>query len=599
MLFNTIYLAGIFTAGGITTAMVVHLWLNRKIIEPDLSILLLAGLWVWIAGQIGECVFITLAVKIIFYKIKFLGISLVCSSWLCFCLQFMGGKKRFFSRLFILLFILPFLFNILSFFGYFETAFWKALFLSPNNLLLDIEPNIGYVIYNIYGVILIVAGFLVFMGSAILEKSFKKLRLLPFLFCAILSTIAGVADFIFRQDLFYYRFLPIALSLSSLMVIYYLRLRYFRTIPLAQHVVVESMDDCMIILSPDNDIVYINPAAYPLFSGSPIDVIGKPLAKYLDNLTLMIEQNNAQTARHTIVDFAEKTFDVRLSPIRNRRGTIVNKVFVLRDITPLKQVEGNLREMKDKLEMKVEERTKELEDINEMLKAEIRERERAEGKIKASLDEKSVLLGELHHRVKNNLQIVSSLLKLQSRFVGDEEARELFDLSISRIRSIAMVHEMLYKSRDIARVDFGDYIHELVHSIIFSHSNTSEHIKLDLAIEPVHLDIDTSILAGLIINELVINSLKYAFPEERLARNGGKNEITIEFKSENSDFILVVSDNGKGLPPDFTIEKSESLGMKIVLTLAKQLKGRIEFVPCSGSKILIRFPKPDNDRTSA
>lgn len=590
MLSNIIYLVAIVLAGSITTAMAVHLWINRKIIEPDLSILLLAGLWLWITAQIGECLIAPLAVKIVLYKIKFTGISIVSVSWLGFCHQLVGGKKRFRLPLVFLLLVPGLVFNIFSFIPFFEALSWKRFFVSPNLLLLDVEYGAGYLVFNAYSLVLMVAGFARILLSLFRKPALIKLRLMPFLFGALLCAAAGLADFFFKPELNYYRFLPIGLSLCSLFVIYYIRLRYFRTIPLAQHTVVESMTDCLVIVSPENTVIYMNPAAYELFGIPQITIIGKRLDERLTALKEILERMDRADNRKTITTLKGRVFDVRISPIRNRGGRIVNRIIIFRDVTELKRTEESLREMKENLEIKVAERTKELARSNDALKKEIGERKKAEEIIKNALEEKSVLLGEVHHRVKNNLQVVSSLLKLQSHYIADQQTRELFEISVSRIRSIALVHEKLYRSEDINRTRILDYIKELVHSVLFSHSGNPDEYSLNFSIEPVFLDIDKSILIGLIVNELVINSLKHAFKTFDNRRGEVKKEIFVEFKQEGGDYVLLVADNGPGMPADFDLADTPTLGMKIITTLVRQLKGELEIVNAKGNRVRVRFP---------
>ncbi len=593
MLSNAVYLIFIILAGSVTTAMAVHLWINRRIIAPDLSIVLVAGLWLWITFQIGECIFPALPTKIILYKIKFTGISIVSVAWFGFCLRLMNEGVKSDLRFFYILLSPALLFNLLSFFPAVESLVWKQIYISPNYLLLDTDPNTGYVAFNIYCISLIYLGLVYILIQFFKNKTLIKIRMVPFLFAALLCLAAGLADFFFKRELSYYRFLPLALSLSSLTVIYYLRLRYFRTIPLAQHTVNESMSDCLIIASPDNTIIYMNPVAYSMFDVPQISILGKRLDRYMKELSAVVEgiDENKQV---DIFQLRDKVYDVRVSLVRNRNGRIVNKIIILRDVTQLKRTEENLREMKEQLEVKVAERTRDLALINESLKTEVRERKRAEEIIQAALEEKSVLLGELHHRVKNNLQVVSSLLKLQSHTINDPKARELFDVSVSRIRTIAMVHEKLYKSKDIARTQFDDYLTELVQSVVFSHSEEAERISVNLDIEPIHLDINASILAGLIVNELVMNSLKHAFSTGENDRSGVKKQITVSFKRENAMYVLTVSDNGKGMPADYKIDEASKLGMRIITTLVRQLSGSMEHVPSPGNNVRIKFPVTSN-----
>jgi two-component sensor histidine kinase/ligand-binding sensor domain-containing protein len=236
------------------------------------------------------------------------------------------------------------------------------------------------------------------------------------------------------------------------------------------------------------------------------------------------------------------------------------------------------------LEKKVKERTSDLTLINERLKKEITERKEAEERIKASLKEKEVMLQEIHHRVKNNLQVISSLLKLQSRYIKDEKILEIFKESQTRIRSMALIHNKLYQSKDMARIDFADYIHSLSTDLFRSYRVSSSLIRMKINTEDVFLDINSAIPCGLIISELISNALKHAFP------NGRKGELTIDFSQEkDKKFKLVVADNGVGFPEDLDFRNTESLGMRLICILTEQLQGTVELDKKNGTKFEIKF----------
>lgn len=226
--------------------------------------------------------------------------------------------------------------------------------------------------------------------------------------------------------------------------------------------------------------------------------------------------------------------------------------------------------------------------IYTLILRDITERKREEAKLKSSLQEKEILLKEIHHRVKNNLQIISSLLNLQSGHIHDPRALEVFKEGQGRVRSMALIHEKLYQSDDLARVDFYEYISNLAAYLFRSYEVNSGAVTLNVESEDVMLGVDTAIPCGLIINELVSNSLKHAFP------GGGGGSITIRLRPADSEHLtLTVSDDGVGLPPDFDVRNTPSLGLQLVNTLARQIGGEVEVADGAGAEFKITFRKGD------
>lgn len=220
----------------------------------------------------------------------------------------------------------------------------------------------------------------------------------------------------------------------------------------------------------------------------------------------------------------------------------------------------------------------------------ITERKEAEREIEKSLQEKEVLLKEIHHRVKNNLQVISSLLSLQSEYIKDKTDKELFRESQTRAKSMALIHERLYQSTDLRSINFYEYIKTLTFNLYNIYGCKPEDIKVNLDLEPISMDIDTAIPCGLIINELMSNAMKHAFPGD------SKGEINIKFHQIDHKLILTVEDNGIGLPPNMEFENISSLGLKLVNTLVNQIDGEIEINSDSGTNITIRFPKVTFDK---
>jgi len=214
----------------------------------------------------------------------------------------------------------------------------------------------------------------------------------------------------------------------------------------------------------------------------------------------------------------------------------------------------------------------------------ITERKKSEEELRAALKEREVLLREIHHRVKNNIQIISSLLRLQSRSVKDETAVDILNECQNRIRSIALIHEKLYQSQDFARIDFADYIQNMVIHLISFHGGVGGRVNFRLEAADVKLDINQAMPCGLIVNELVTNVLKYAFPE------GRKGDLIIRLGVlDGGRYQLAVKDTGVGLAQDIDLKNAETLGFQIVGDLVKQLEGSIEIVRDGGTEFILRF----------
>jgi two-component system, sensor histidine kinase PdtaS len=218
------------------------------------------------------------------------------------------------------------------------------------------------------------------------------------------------------------------------------------------------------------------------------------------------------------------------------------------------------------------------------IRSDITERKTSDANLKAALDEKVVLLKEVYHRVKNNLQVVSSLINLQAKTVNNAETVDLLRQSADRIKSMAILHEKLYQSDDLAKIDFNTYTHSLINHLLFGYDIQFGKIKVNINIDDdLILDVDTAIPCGLIINELVSNALKHAFPNER------KGEIDITFTQNRGAYLLVITDNGIGFPDDVDIKQNKSLGLQLVSTLTNQLMGKLAMDRNDGTTFTIYF----------
>ncbi|MGD1704324.1 PAS domain S-box protein [Dapis sp. BLCC M229] len=213
----------------------------------------------------------------------------------------------------------------------------------------------------------------------------------------------------------------------------------------------------------------------------------------------------------------------------------------------------------------------------------ITQRKQAEELLKSSLQEKEILLKEIHHRVKNNLLVVSSLLHWQNEYITDPAVSRIFQESQYRIHSMALIHEKLYNSKNLAEVNFTEYLETLAQQLYYSFNIATDRIQLNLELEPVSLNIETATPCGLIVSELIANVFEHAFPDNR------KGELYLSLKNEQDRVILTIQDNGVGLPSDFDISQTESMGLQLIDMLSQQIKADLEVITDNGTTFNLIF----------
>jgi PAS domain S-box-containing protein len=313
----------------------------------------------------------------------------------------------------------------------------------------------------------------------------------------------------------------------------------------------------IIDLSPDGSIKSLwNPAAEKIYGWKKDDVLGKPLPFITENNKL--EQDNLMSK----VLLGESISGVEMERIR-KDG---NLIYTMMAAAPLKDSDGNTMGIMSTSA-----------DISDVIKA--------KKQIKTSLEEKEVLIKEIHHRVKNNLQIISSLISLQASYTSEPEAQEMFQESKNRIRSMALIHEKLYISDDLAHIDFSEYLHSLVNMLTQFFKKKLTFIELEVNCDNIYFDIDTAISLGLIVNELLSNCFKHAF------KDGESGKVSIGLHSVGNGYQLIVADDGVGFPDSLDFRQTDSLGLQIVQTLTIQLKGALELDRSTGTKFSIIFPE--------
>jgi PAS domain S-box-containing protein len=321
--------------------------------------------------------------------------------------------------------------------------------------------------------------------------------------------------------------------------------------------IVESSEDAIISKTLEGIIISWNSGAEKIFGYSAEEAIGQPMtmliplereeeeAKILAKITQGERVEPFDTVRHRkdgqLIDIS-----VTISPVRDKSGKISYASKIARDVTSRKQSELQLR---------------------------------------SAYEREVVLIKEIHHRVKNNLQIISGLLYLQARQVENEQGRAIIQSCRNRILSMALLHEKLYRAQELDNIDFIGYIRSLTLNLENSYASPSTTISLDIQADTVKVDLDTAMYCGLIINELVSNALKYAFPE------GRAGQIIIEFKQDTVDhYTLIVRDNGIGMTEAINLKHAKSLGLQLVYSLVtQQLKGQISLEHSGGVTFKISF----------
>jgi len=327
--------------------------------------------------------------------------------------------------------------------------------------------------------------------------------------------------------------------------------------------ILNNSPDAILLLGADGTIELCNTAFYDLFGYDTTETIDKPLNS-------LIEPSCAETLNELLQTAIDKGQATRFQILAQRKDTSTfNAGAGLASIQKGGVITGLVCILRD-----------------------ISEQVQAEERVKASLREKEVLLREIHHRVKNNMQVISSLLALQAGYTDDEHTTQMFRESQNRIRSMALVHERLYQSQELARIDFAEYVHELTGHLLNSYRTLTNRITLDVQADVIYLDIDMAIPCGLIINELVSNALKHAFP------NGRSGKITVELRTDaNGLHTILVRDDGVGIPDELNVHRTESLGLQLVTSLTGQLNATIGLHRGQGTTFEIRFAIPSTKRS--
>jgi PAS domain S-box-containing protein len=307
------------------------------------------------------------------------------------------------------------------------------------------------------------------------------------------------------------------------------------------------------------NVLFVNQAFCDLFdiSTPPVELIGKSYSDFKEYYYPIFQDPEVVEERNEKI-IADQEL------VTNEEWTLNNKITVERDYIPIiidDSQEGSLWVYQD-----------------------VTERKNYETELENSLQQKEMLLKEIHHRVKNNLLVVSNLLEFQTDYTNDPEVLAVLEESQSRIQSMALIHEKLYRSTGLDKIDFGEYLEALTDNLFESYSVAETRINLEKNIDSIFLNIETANPCGLIVNELVSNAFKHAFPNEK------QGTIWLSLSQDNEGQItLVVQDDGVGFPQDLDLDNLESLGLDLVQTLTQQLKGNLHIEQKQGAYFTLTF----------
>gem|GEM_PF-1530200 len=364
-----------------------------------------------------------------------------------------------------------------------------------------------------------------------------------------------------------------------------------------QSMALESAANGIVITDKEGTIIWVNPAfteltgyMYEEIRGQNLRILKSGLhdRAFYENLwqTILngkVWHNEMVNRRKDGILYTE---EMTITPVQNHEGEITNFIAIKQNITERKRTEEEIQKLNQELEKRVAERTLELRNTNTDLQKEILIRAAAEDLIKHQLQEKEILLKEIHHRVKNNMQIIISMLNLQASFVKNKKIVAVLQDGQSRIKTMALIHEKLYQTKNFASIDFTEYLNNLSSYLFTSYKSQERQIEYFIDIDKYTFDIDKTIALGLIANELITNSFKYAFIDGRDCIIG----ILLK-KINEKDLVFSISDNGKGLPENFDYRNSKTLGIQLVYMLTEQINGKLELTSSNlGTTFSIIFP---------
>ena len=486
--------------------------------------------------------------KILWSQLSYVGIVFIGPFFLLFTMSYTDNKKYLNKKFAALLSIVPIFILVLVATNPWYGLIWPSITPTSNDpmALLIYGKGIGFFINAIYTYILLVVGVLLLLQSIIRNPKVFQKQALMILFATMIPIVANVIYLSEYSPVNGLDLTPFAFTISGVLVAYSIfKYKLLDIVPIAYKKLFNKMGSGALVIDSEKGIVDINKSA-------------KEILKIKSNF-------EGKNVEETVNQFRE-LYPLKKIPQENKKEIEIEnpeKIWLDTLVTSLENKKQHIGWL--------------------ITFSDISVRKKAEESVQKSLEEKEMLLKEIHHRVKNNLMVISSLLSLQSRYIKDEASKNIFKESQNRARSMALIHELLYQSTDLKRIDFGKFINTLTGELYRIYISNQNLIKLNVDVESVMVDINTAIPLGLIVNELVSNSMKHAFP------NGRNGNIKIKFCSNDDNYTLVVEDDGVGFPVDIDLNNTDSLGLRLVNSLTEQIDGELILDKANGSKFIIKF----------
>lgn len=508
---------------------------------------LMLSVFFWCLGSAMEFFSVEIWSKIFWIKISYLGIATAAPLWLILMLEY-GRYTKYLKHTYIgLLFLIPIIVLIMTITNQWHGLLWPSITPSSSQpgALLIYEHGPVFWTNIIYSFIMVLTGIVILIRMLINFSPMYRLQI-------SLLVLSGAMPLI-SSALYTTKVIPIpgldvtpfGLTIAGVLIaLSIFKFQFLDILPIAHKILFKNMVNGVLVFDDNDNLIEINSAANLI--GISRDDVGKNFADVLGRFPKLesIYKTHQSESEIFLEDPVNLWIQVQITPIYHGKNVSQGHLLIIQDISKRKNIENEL---------------------------------------KKSLEEKDLMMKEIHHRVKNNLTIIQSLLQLQSNYITDNNALNIFRESQNRVKSMAIIHQRLYKYGDIAKIDFSDYPRTLALAIFRSYGKDANEIKLNVNVDNIKLDIDTAIPLGLILNELISNSLKHAFPE------GKSGQLTVKFHLKDDKYTLTVSDNGISIPEELNYEKSDSLGLKLVYSLANQIGAEVKLDTANGTKFEITF----------